>query len=486
MPQQRKFVPALVVGLSLFSHVKAHSWVQTLNIMSSNGSFTGDIGYPRGYVPQYANPAFNDGDMVYLLPPDGTSSDVISSSAPICKSTQQKPTQSAKYPRLQAQPGDNIALQYEENGHVTLPQNQKGKPTNRGTVYIYGTSKAQSDDKLMSIHKVWNTQGTGGDKRGKLVATRNFDDGQCWQKNGGDISVARQSKHPIETPSAPQGDELWCQNDLSIPMDAETGKPYTLYWVWDWPTLPNMDPGLPKGKLEMYTTCMDVDITSGTSKSNKTKVNNEQHDETVQRNPNSAGIPAQLASSAVAAVSSTVASLPASVTMTTALTTPTSTFSTAKISTVSPSQPIPTVPASAASEVTVVAVTTIMSTIKVGAKPTTTSTSDDQRSTTVVLVTVTPTVTVTAGSVPPTSSTSVPVASGGSNSTSAATQQSPYTSTSNGTDSNCTGGMLKKRSALFNPMEAAKAEEEAAAKKASASRTRALNRHFRARQLRHA
>ena len=56
-----------------------------------------------------------------------------------------------------------------------------------------------------------------------------------------------------------------CQNDVAIPKDAPSGKPYTLYWVWDWSTLPNVDPGLPKGKAELYTTCMDIDVTSSGS-----------------------------------------------------------------------------------------------------------------------------------------------------------------------------------------------------------------------------
>ena len=32
----------------------------------------------------------------------------------------------------------------------------------------------------------------------------------------------------------------------------------------DWPTAPGVDPNLPNGKQELYTTCMDVDI-DGTS-----------------------------------------------------------------------------------------------------------------------------------------------------------------------------------------------------------------------------
>ena len=58
------------------------------------------------------------------------------------------------------------------------------------------------------------------------------------------------------------GKDLWCQNDVILPKELPAGKPYTLYWVWDWATSPGADPSLPKGKAQTYTTCMDVDITA--------------------------------------------------------------------------------------------------------------------------------------------------------------------------------------------------------------------------------
>ena len=36
-----------------------------------------------------------------------------------------------------------------------------------------------------------------------------------------------------------------------------------MYWVWDWPTAPDVDPNVPDGKQELYTTCMDIDIVAG-------------------------------------------------------------------------------------------------------------------------------------------------------------------------------------------------------------------------------
>lgn len=166
------------------------------------------------------------------------------------------------HPRLQTAAGSGIALRFQENGHVTMPETQKGKPKNRGTVYVYGTTEPKEDEKFLDVHKVWNEDGTGGDKRGVLLTKQNFDDGRCYQINGGEISKDRQSKFPHQADQV-MGADMWCQTDVGLPSDAPSGKPYTLYWVWDWPTLPGDDSSLPDGKPEIYTTCMDVDVTDG-------------------------------------------------------------------------------------------------------------------------------------------------------------------------------------------------------------------------------
>jgi hypothetical protein len=100
-----------------------------------------------------------------------------------------------------------------------------------------------------------------------LLSSQNFDDGQCYQVNSGTISQQRQQEFPHEA-DALMGVNLWCQQDIALPANAPSGQPYTLYWVWDWPTAAGVDPGLPNGKPEIYTTCMDVDITSGSGTSN--------------------------------------------------------------------------------------------------------------------------------------------------------------------------------------------------------------------------
>ncbi|ORY64995.1 uncharacterized protein BCR38DRAFT_431590 [Pseudomassariella vexata] len=205
------------------------------------------------------DPAFNDLKQQYLLPPPGRDANLgILASDPICRDSQQMAGQSnAIFPPLQASPGDFIALQYQENGHVTLPENTPHKPRN-STIFIYGTSSPSKDDRLLSIHRVWNACGTGGDQRGVLLATRSFDDGQCYQINNGSISLARQKIYS-KVPTDPQGADLWCQNDLRLPTNIHDN--YTLYWVWEWPTIPT---GMvPQGRMEVYTTCIDIQIQPG-------------------------------------------------------------------------------------------------------------------------------------------------------------------------------------------------------------------------------
>ncbi|KIW54583.1 hypothetical protein PV05_06933 [Exophiala xenobiotica] len=235
----------------------AHSWVEQMMVIAPNGTLAGMPGFARGNVLR-SSPGFGDPTMVNLIPPDGRTVNQILPSDLMCKSTQTSQTQTDGSPRLQAAPGSAVALRYQENGHVTLPDNQPGKPQNRGTVYVYGTTNPSPDDSFLAIHRVWNADGTGGDGRGVLLSTQNFDDGQCYQTNGGTISTQRQAQYG-HTFDDLMGNDLWCQQDIQLPSDAPSGKPYTLYWVWDWPTMPGTA-GFPDGKQEIYTTCMDVDI----------------------------------------------------------------------------------------------------------------------------------------------------------------------------------------------------------------------------------
>lgn len=252
---------ALTALFCFLTSVNGHSWVEQLTVIAPNGTFVGEPGFPRGNVLR-TDPGFSDTAMVNLIPPNGRPDiNKVLPTDKMCRESQQTQTQTDGSPRLQASPGDAVALRFQENGHVTLPENQPGKPENRGNIYVYGTTDPKPDDTFLSIHKVWNADGTGGDKRGVLLSTQNYDDGRCYQINGGEISTQRQAKFPHEADQLMGGD-MWCQQDIALPENAPSGKPYTLYWVWDWPTKAGVDPGLPDGKTEIYTTCMDIDITA--------------------------------------------------------------------------------------------------------------------------------------------------------------------------------------------------------------------------------
>ena len=244
-----RWAPSLVVSVSLISSANAHSWLEQLSNVKPDGSFDSPVGYPRGYISQYrpgaGNPVYDalppwaDDTMVWLLPPNGVpTGNAITDDMTMCRPSQQKSVQTNGFPVLNTSPGSTIAVQYQENGHTTQAGLNGGKPSNGGTVYIYGTADPKPDDKFNQIHKVWNADGTGGDKRGKLIATRDFDDGQCHQISDAPTAVQRNATFPVLQPTAPQGAQLWCQNNFQLPEDMPVGKLYTLYWVWDWPTYP--------------------------------------------------------------------------------------------------------------------------------------------------------------------------------------------------------------------------------------------------------
>lgn len=248
------FLPAGLATLMIgVGPSQAHSWVEKLMLIASNGTFVGTPGYPRGFVPR-TSPLFSDYVSENQVPPNGriTATEILPTDL-MCRASQSIGNQTSGSPALVAAPGDNIALIYEENGHVTLLDRSPTKPVGSGTVFIYGTKKPSNSDTYLGIHRVWNEQGTGGDKRGKLLATRPFDDGQCYQNNTSPLAESRRAA------LGTQGNDLPCQNDVQLPKDAGTSGTYTLYWVWEWPTLDTT------GNIvanESYTTCMDIDMTS--------------------------------------------------------------------------------------------------------------------------------------------------------------------------------------------------------------------------------
>ena len=248
-----------------------HTWLEQLTVVK-DGAFVGDFGYPRGYVSR-TDPAFTGDSDNYLLPPLDSGRTRVDETDLLCHPSQRSAEQSSEqFPRLKAAAGSYLALRYLENGHVTLPDNQQGKPENGGTVLVFGTTKPKDDEKLTDVLD-WTADGSGGDKRGRLLTAQDFDDGRCYQINDSEISKERKeayaSSHPDAADQAEQ--EQWCETDVQLPEDIKGNDAYTLYWVWQWPTEAGVDPNVADGKDEFYTTCSDIDISGKGKKGDKEK-----------------------------------------------------------------------------------------------------------------------------------------------------------------------------------------------------------------------
>lgn len=256
----------LAAALAVAPLATGHSWVEQLRNVDNNGSYVGQYGYPRGMVSK-GDPGFTGQSMNYELPASQGGKIFIDDATPLCHPSQRKQQQSQdRYPRLKATPGGFMAMRYMENGHVTKPNNQKGKPEKGGTIFVYGTTEPKEDEKLVNVLQ-WTEDGQGGNKAGQLIAMNDFDDSRCYEVNEMAESKERSKEFPnfalgqvVE--GAPGNYPLFCETNVQVPKTAPMGKPYTFYWVWQWNTVPGVDEGLPKGKDEYYTTCIDVDVAS--------------------------------------------------------------------------------------------------------------------------------------------------------------------------------------------------------------------------------
>ncbi|KAL5411905.1 hypothetical protein PMIN04_010061 [Paraphaeosphaeria minitans] len=260
---------AAAAVLACASRTAAHSWIQQIVKVKDNGSYVGDWGYPRGFCAKgdTCDPGTVNN---FQIPSNDANELFITEKDSLCKDSQRKPVQldTAKYPRLKAAPGMHIALRYAENGHVSLngtpkEDTNKFKPNAGGTVFIYGTTDPKEDEKLVNVLR-WTKVGNGGDGRGVLLATNDFDDGRCYEANGSPISMQRAAANPSyakgQTGQGTGEFGLPCESNVLLPKNLTAGKPYTLYWVWQWNTPPGKDQNRWKGKDEYYSTCMDVDI----------------------------------------------------------------------------------------------------------------------------------------------------------------------------------------------------------------------------------
>ena len=237
------------------TYVLSHTWVEQLSIID-NRRFVGNHGYPRNYIPR-TEPNFLS-KMVYLLPSHDSGRLSVDTTDLLCAPDQRKAQQSPGFPRLEISPGSYFAIKYLENGHVSLPDNVPGKPRNGGVVYVFATSKAYEDEKLVDVLQ-WSANGEGGDKRGFLLTAQPFDDGRCYQINDGRISQYRQIMYPNAKEHSTLSNEQWCETDVLLPSDLKKNSILTLYWIWRWPTASEIA-NLPFEKDEYYTSCLDLDI----------------------------------------------------------------------------------------------------------------------------------------------------------------------------------------------------------------------------------
>lgn len=258
---------ALLLVATLPPSVRAHTWVEEFQAINENGTYFGDRGFSRGYMAR-TDPGFNGDSNLWMLPsldarmPDGTVRSRINGSDLMCHPSQRSQNYTT-YPMLKATPGSYIAAKYLENGHVTLPWNNIGKPTNGGTVLIYGTTQPDMEgEKVVNVLK-WTKDMTGGDKRGFLMGQMDYDDGECHQINSCVISNKRQIWYPNGVPGqSGTSIERWCESDIKIPENVAPGK-LTVYWIWDWGTNPGEDCLAPEGRDQYYTNCADWEIIAG-------------------------------------------------------------------------------------------------------------------------------------------------------------------------------------------------------------------------------
>jgi len=77
----------------------------------------------------------------------------------------------------------------------------------------------------------------------RLSGPSDFDDGICAENDDNDMGR-----------TGPRN----CQSHITIPAGTKPGI-YALYWVWDFTKLTEVDPSY----LELYTSCMDVEVVAG-------------------------------------------------------------------------------------------------------------------------------------------------------------------------------------------------------------------------------
>lgn len=224
--------PLCILGtlLSSVGITLAHSWIEAAQRIAPDGALIGPLGYARGWVPRNTtDPPWHDTIPLQRLPYDGQTA--YSGQEILNKFPKDL---NPGMPMLEAAPGDHIAIFHLENGHTTV-LTDRPKPRNAGTIFLYGTTQPADQEKLFDVHLQWTRDGKGGDGRGHLLGTRNYDDGQCVQGAPTPIGNERMAALGITNPR--DFFELPCQSDVKLPDSLKDGDIYTIYWYWDWPDL---------------------------------------------------------------------------------------------------------------------------------------------------------------------------------------------------------------------------------------------------------
>ena len=144
---------------------------------------------------------------------------------------------------------------YQENGHVTLLNQTPGKISS-GNVFVYRTDQSLLSDTLVGIYNMQTLDGSGGNAKGRLLKEALFNNSTYYQINGSP-ELHRQGVLPQRHYKSFKGNDLWYRTEVTLPKDLVRGSLYTLYWVWDWLIVVS-PPALLKGKIEIYTTYMDI------------------------------------------------------------------------------------------------------------------------------------------------------------------------------------------------------------------------------------
>ncbi|CAI4218568.1 unnamed protein product [Parascedosporium putredinis] len=97
-----KSISAGLAFAAVIPTVTAHSWVEQVRRIASNGTFTGEPGFPRGMVDR-SDPTFNDNLFVHLLPPNSRAEGPVIN---VDDNISRHPvgTYTDKFPMLQASP----------------------------------------------------------------------------------------------------------------------------------------------------------------------------------------------------------------------------------------------------------------------------------------------------------------------------------------------------------------------------------------------